>query len=55
VTECIEEIASMRLWASSIMTMFPFNEISKASRADLCRRSGYGSVTICGLSAKAYQ
>ena len=44
--ECMFDIVSIRLCASSIMTTWPFKEISSASLADFCNSKGYGNVTI---------
>src|SRR5580698_1634604 len=40
-------MASIKLWASSMMTTWFFSDMPSASRADFCRISGYGKVTIC--------
>ena len=39
-------IASKRLCASSMMTMWPLNDRLRASRAGFWSSSGYGNVTI---------
>lgn len=49
--ECMFDIVSMRLCASSITTTCPFSEISRASLADFCNSNGYGNVIIYELSA----
>ena len=44
--ECMFDMVSMRLCASSMMTTWPLKEISRASLADFCNSRGYGNVII---------
>ena len=51
--ECIEQIASGRLWASSIITTLSRISIPHASRVDLCINVWYGKTTRCAAAIAA--